>query len=170
MWTVQPFHLPIIRKKYTFMRTPIRCGAAAGSGSFTTVSAIGSRGHIAVPKGQYGRGVFAVLSTTIDNVGLSSSFTYIPQSPPYSYSLFPGIRGLFPHKKWNRGGVKVQPVHTQKLRCLLGIGRGTNEVWAACQPVRDHYVGAGRSVMFIAEETALLDPPAISADGGQLFL
>lgn len=38
-------------------------------------------------------------------------------------------------------GAKVQPVHTQKLRCLLGIGRGTNEVWAACQPVRDHYVG-----------------------------
>jgi len=67
-------------------------------------------------------------------------------------------------------GAKVQPVHTQKLRCLLGIGRGTNEVWAACQPVRDHYVGAGRSVMFIAEETALLDPPAVSADGGQLFL
>ena len=170
MWTVQPFHLPIIRKKYTSMRTPIRCSAAADSGSFTTVSAIGSRGHIAVPKGQYGRGVFAVLSTTIDNVGLSSSFTYIPQSPPYSYSLFPGIRGLFPHKRRNRGGAKVQPVHTQKLRCLLGIGRGTNEVWAACQPVRDHYVGAGRSVMFIAEETALLDPPAISADGGQLFL
>ena len=141
MWTVQPFHLPIIRKKYTSMRTPIRCSAAADSGSFTTVSAIGSRGHIAVPKGQYGRGVFAVLSTTIDNVGLSSSFTYIPQSPPYSYSLFPGIRGLFPHKKRNRGGAKVQPVHTQKLRCLLGIGRGTNEVWAACQPVRDHYVG-----------------------------
>ena len=67
-------------------------------------------------------------------------------------------------------GAKVQPVHTQKLRCLLGIGRGTNEVWAACQPVRDHYVGAGRPVMFIAEEPALLDPPAISADGGQLFL
>ena len=64
----------------------------------------------------------------------------------------------------------MQPVHTQKVRCLLGIGRGTNEVWAACQPVRDHYVGAGRSVMFIAEETALLDPPAVSADGGQLFL
>lgn len=64
----------------------------------------------------------------------------------------------------------MQPVHTQKLRCLLGIGRGTNEVWAACQSVRDHYVGAGRSVMFIAEETALLEPPAISADGGQLFL
>ena len=35
----------------------------------------------------------------------------------------------------------MQPVHTQKLRCLLGIGRGTNEVWAACQSVRDHYVG-----------------------------
>ena len=151
------------------MRTPIRCGAAAGSGSFTTVSAIGSRGHIAVPKGQYGRGVFAVLSTTIDNVGLSSSFTYIPQSPLIVTRYFPGIRGLFPHKKRNRGA-KVQPVHTQKLRCLLGIGRGTNEVWAACQSVRDHYVGAGRSVMFIAEETALLEPPAISADGGQLFL
>ena len=85
------------------MRTPIRCSAAADSGSFTTISAIGSRGHIAVPKGQHGRDVFAVLSTTIDNVGLSSSFTYIPQSPPYSYSLFPGIRGLFPHKKRNRG-------------------------------------------------------------------
>ena len=109
MWTVQPFHLPIIRKKYTSMRTPIRCSAAADSGSFTTVSAIGSRGHIAVPKGQYGRGVFAVLSTTIDNVGLSSSFTYIPQSPPYSYSLFPGIRGLFPHKKRNRGGLRCSP-------------------------------------------------------------
>ena len=81
MWTVQSFHLPIIRKKCTSMRTPIRCSAAADSGSFTTVSAIGSRGHIAVPKGQHGRGVFAVLSTTIDNVGLSSSFTYIPQSP-----------------------------------------------------------------------------------------
>lgn len=67
-------------------------------------------------------------------------------------------------------GAKVQPVHTQKLRCLLGIGRGTNEVWAACQPVRDHYVGAGRPVMFIAEEPALLDPPAVSAEGGQLFL
>ena len=67
-------------------------------------------------------------------------------------------------------GAKVQPVHTQKLRCLLGIGCGTNEVWAACQSVRDHYVGAGRSVMFIAEETALLDPPAVSAEGGQLFL
>ena len=173
MWTVQSFHLPIIRKKYTSMRTPIRCSAAADSGSFTTVSAIGSRGHIAVPKGQYGRGVFAVLSTTIDNVGLSSSFTYIPQSPPYSYSLSPGIRrfsvAVFPHKKAEQGA-KVQPVHTQKLRCLLGIGRGANEVWAACQPVRDHYFGAGRSVMFIAEEPALLDPPAISADGGQLFL
>ena len=104
MWTVQPFHLPIIRKKCTSMRTPIRCGAAAGSGSFTTVSAIGSRGHIAVPKGQYGRDVFAVLSATIDNVGLSSSFTYIPQSPPYSYSLFPGIRGLFPPQKAEQGG------------------------------------------------------------------
>ena len=65
----------------------------------------------------------------------------------------------------------MQPVHTQKLGCLLGIGRGTNEVWAACQPVRDHYVGgAGRPVMFIAEEPALLDPPAVSADGGQLFI
>lgn len=63
------------------MRTPIRCGAAAGSGSFTTVSAIGSRGHIAVPKGQHGRGVLALLSTTIDNVGLSSSFTYTPRAP-----------------------------------------------------------------------------------------
>ena len=151
------------------MRTPIRCSAAADLGSFTTISAIGSRGHIAVPKGQYGRDVFAVLSTTIDNVGLSSSFTYIPQSPLIVTRYFPGIRGLFPHKKRNRGA-KVQPVHTQKLRCLLGIGRGTNEVWAACQSVRDHYVGAGRSVMFIAEETALLEPPAISADGGQLFL
>ena len=78
------------------------------------------------------------------------------------------FRGLFLRKTKQRA--KVQPVHTQKLRCLLGIGRGTNEVWAACQPVRDHYVGAGRSVMFIAEETALLDPPAVSADGGQLFL
>lgn len=48
---------------------------------------------------------------------------------------------VFPHKKRNRGGAKVQPVHTQKLRCLLGIGRGANEVWAACQSVRDHYVG-----------------------------
>ena len=151
------------------MRTPIRCSAAADLGSFTTISAIGSRGHIAVPKGQYGRDVFAVLSTTIDNVGLSSSFTYTPQSPLIVTRYFPGIRGLFPHKKRNRGA-KVQPVHTQKLRCLLGIGRGTNEVWAACQSVRDHYVGAGRSVMFIAEETALLEPPAISADGGQLFL
>ena len=64
----------------------------------------------------------------------------------------------------------MQPVHTQKLRCLLGIGRGANEVWAVRQPVRDHYVGAGRPVMFIAEEPALLDPPAVSADGGQLFL
>ena len=78
------------------------------------------------------------------------------------------FRGLFLRKTKQRA--KVQPVHTQKLRCLLGIGRGTNEVWAACQPVRDHYVGAGRSVMFIAEETALLDPPAVSAEGGQLFL
>lgn len=78
------------------------------------------------------------------------------------------FRGLFLRKTKQRA--KVQPVHTQKLRCLLGIGRGTNEVWAACQPVRDHYVGAGRPVMFIAEEPALLDPPAISADGGQLFL
>lgn len=156
------------------MRTPIRCGAAAGSGSFTTVSAIGSRGHIAVPKGQYGRGVVAVLSTTIDNVGLSSSFTYTPQSPLIVTRYFLTLGGLvwlyFPTKSGTGGGAKVQPVHTQKLRCLLGIGRGTNEVWAACQPVRDHYVGAGRSVMFIAEETALLDPPAVSADGGQLFL
>ena len=151
------------------MRTPIRCSAAVDSGSFTTVSAIGSRGHIAVPKGQYGRGVFAVLSTTIDNVGLSSSFTYIPQSPLIVTRYFLALGGYSPTKS-GTGGAKVQPVHTQKLRCLLGIGRGTNEVWAACQPVRDHYVGAGRSVMFIAEETALLDPPAISADGGQLFL
>ena len=83
---------------------------------------------------------------------------------------FLALGGYSPTKSGTGGGVKVQPVHTQKLRCLLGIGRGTNEVWAACQPVRDHYVGAGRSVMFIAEETALLDPPAISADGGQLFL
>ena len=82
---------------------------------------------------------------------------------------FLALGGYSPTKS-GTGGAKVQPVHTQKLRCLLGIGRGTNEVWAACQPVRDHYVGAGRSVMFIAEETALLDPPAISADGGQLFL
>ena len=126
------------------MRTPIRCSAAADSGSFTTISAIGSRGHIAVPKGQYGRGVFAVLSTTIDNVGLSSSFTYTPQSPLIVTRYLLAFRGfsvaVFPHKKRNRGA-KVQPVHTQKLRCLLGIGRGTNEVWAACQPVRDHYVG-----------------------------
>ena len=49
------------------------------------------------------------------------------------------FRGLFLRKTKQRA--KVQPVHTQKLRCLLGIGRGTNEVWAACQPVRDHYVG-----------------------------
>ena len=126
------------------MRTPIRCSAAAGSGSFTTVSAIGSRGHIAVPKGQHGRGVLALLSTTIDNVGLSSSFTYTPQSPLIVTRYLLAFRGfsvaVFPHKKRNRGA-KVQPVHTQKLRCLLGIGRGTNEVWAACQPVRDHYVG-----------------------------
>ena len=121
------------------MRTPIRCGAAAGSGSFTTVSAIGSRGHIAVPKGQHGRGVLALLSTTIDNVGLSSSFTYIPQSPLIVTRYFLAFRGLFLRKTKQRA--KVQPVHTQKLRCLLGIGRGTNEVWAACQPVRDHYVG-----------------------------
>ncbi len=141
MWTVQSFHLPIIRKKYTFMRTPIRCGAAAGSGSFTTVSAIGSRGHIAVPKGQHGRGVFALLSTTIDNVGLSSSFTYTPQSPLIVTRYLLAFRGLFLRKTKQRA--KVQPVHTQKLRCLLGIGRGTNEVWAACQPVRDHYVGGG---------------------------
>lgn len=126
------------------MRTPIRCGAAAGSGSFTTVSAIGSRGHIAVPKGQYGRGVVAVLSTTIDNVGLSFSFTYTPQSPLIVTRYFLTLGGLvwlyFPTKS-GTGGAKVQPVHTQKLRCLLGIGRGANEVWAACQSVRDHYVG-----------------------------
>ena len=101
------------------MRTPIRCSAAADSGSFTTVSAIGSRGHIAVPKGQHGRGVLALLSATIDNVGLSSSFTYIPQSPPYSYSLFPGIRGLFPHKKRNRGG----------LRCSLFTHKSYGVFW-----------------------------------------
>lgn len=139
MWTVQSFHLPIIRKKYTSMRTPIRCSAAADSGSFTTVSAIGSRGHIAVPKGQYGRGVFAVLSTTIDNVGLSSSFTYIPQSPLIVTRYLLALGGYSSTK--TKQGAKMQPVHTQKLRCLLGIGRGTNEVWAACQPVRDHYVG-----------------------------
>lgn len=151
------------------MRTPIRCGAAAGSGSFTTVSAIGSRGHIAVPKGQHGRGVLAVPSATIDNVGLSSSFTYTPQSPLIVTRYLLALGGYSSTKTKQRA--KVQPVHTQKLRCLLGIGRGTNEVWAACQPVRDHYVGgAGRPVMFITEEPALLDPPAISADGGQLFL
>ena len=113
------------------MRTPIRCGAAAGSGSFTTVSAIGSRGHIAVPKGQHGRGVLAVPSATIDNVGLSSSFTYIPQSPLIVTRYLLAFRGLFLRKTKQRA--KVQPVHTQKLRCLLGIGRG----------VRDHYVGGG---------------------------
>lgn len=129
------------------MRTPIRCGAAAGSGSFTTVSAIGSRGHIAVPKGQHGRGVLALLSTTIDNVGLSSSFTYIPQSPLIVTRYFLAFRGLFLRKTKQRA--KVQPVHTQKLRCLLGIGRGTNEVWAACQPVRDHYVGGGWSASHV---------------------
>lgn len=121
------------------MRTPIRCSAAADSGSFTTVSAIGSRGHIAVPKGQHGRGVLAVPSATIDNVGLSSSFTYTPQSPLIVTRYLLAFRGLFLRKTKQRA--KVQPVHTQKLRCLLGIGRGTNEVWAACQPVRDHYVG-----------------------------
>ena len=120
------------------MRTPIRCGAAAGSGSFTTVSAIGSRGHIAVPKGQHGRGVLALLSTTIDNVGLSSSFTYTPRAP---LSLLAISWHLGGYSSVKRKRAKVQPVHTQKLRCLLGIGRGTNEVWAACQPVRDHYVG-----------------------------
>ena len=129
------------------MRTPIRCGAAAGSGSFTTVSAIGSRGHIAVPKGQHGRGVLALLSTTIDNVGLSSSFTYTPQSPLIVTRYLLAFRGLFLRKTKQRA--KVQPVHTQKLRCLLGIGRGTNEVWAACQPVRDHYVGGGWSASHV---------------------
>lgn len=104
MWTVQPFHLPIIRKKYTSMRTPIRCSAAVDSGSFTTVSAIGSRGHIAVPKGQYGRGVFAVLSTTIDNVGLSSSFTYIPQSPLIVTRYFLALGGYSPTKSGTGGG------------------------------------------------------------------
>lgn len=102
------------------MRTPIRCGAAAGSGSFTTVSAIGSRGHIAVPKGQHGRGVLALLSTTIDNVGLSSSFTYTPQSPLIVTRYLLAFRGLFLRKTKQRA--KVQPVHTQKLRCLRVLG------------------------------------------------
>ena len=53
---------------------------------------------------------------------------------------FLALGGYSPTKS-GTGGAKVQPVHTQKLRCLLGIGRGTNEVWAACQPVRDHHVG-----------------------------
>lgn len=109
MWTVQPFHLPIIRKKYTSMRTPIRCSAAVDSGSFTTVSAIGSRGHIAVPKGQYGRGVFAVLSTTIDNVGLSSSFTYIPQSPLIVTRYFLALGGYSPTKSGTGGGLRCSP-------------------------------------------------------------
>lgn len=129
------------------MRTPIRCGAAAGSGSFTTVSAIGSRGHIAVPKGQHGRGELALLSTTIDNVGLSSSFTYTPQSPLIVTRYLLALGGYSSTKTKQRA--KVQPVHTQKLRCLLGIGRGTNEVWAACQPVRDHYVGGGWSASHV---------------------
>ena len=103
MWTVQPFHLPIIRKKYTSMRTPIRCSAAADSGSFTTISAIGSRGHIAVPKGQYGRGVVAVLSTTIDNVGLSSSFTYTPQSPLIVTRYLLALGGYSPTKSGTGG-------------------------------------------------------------------
>ena len=152
------------------MRTPIRCGAAAGSGSFTTVSAIGSRGHIAVPKGQHGRGVLALLSTTIDNVGLSSSFTYTPQSPPYSYSLFPGIRGLFPHKKRNRGGLRCSPFTHKSYGVFWVLGAAPTRYGQPASPCVTIMLGAGRPVMFIAEEPALLDPPAVSADGGQLFL
>lgn len=173
MWTVQPFHLPIIRKKYTFMRTPIRCGAAAGSGSFTTVSAIGSRGHIAVPKGQHGRGVLALLSTTIDNVGLSSSFTYTPRAPLSLLAISWHLGGLawlyFPTKS-GTGGLRCSPFTHKSYGVFWVLDAAPTRYGQPASPCVTIMLGSGWSVMFITEEPALLDPPAVSADGGQLFL
>ena len=152
------------------MRTPIRCSAAADSGSFTTVSAIGSRGHIAVPKGQYGRGVFAVLSTTIDNVGLSSSFTYIPQSPLIVTRYFLALGGYSPTKSGTGGGLRCSPFTHKSYGVFWVLDAAPTRCGQPASPCVTIMLGAGRSVMFIAEETALLDPPAISADDGQLFL
>ena len=77
---------------------------------------------------------------------------------------------VFPHKKRNRGGLRCSLFTHKSYGVFWVLGVAPTRYGQPASPCVTIMLGAGRSVMFIAEEPALLDPPAVSADGGQLFL